>query len=116
MKIFDKNTNNLIAELGIEEFLRQGGKRHYEILFKEEAPSEILTEREIFFEFTKEEISNSATDHIYKFYPLWKQININSFGTSQEKLKLKSFVSKVIEWTDSDNPQIFDSTLENILP
>lgn len=116
MKIYNAKTEEFILELPLDIFISQGGEEHYSILYKEENPSEIYCRRTLKYEFNKEEINVAATTHIYKYYPIWKQSNIISFGTDSEKTKMSVFIQTVISWTDSQNPQLLDGSLDQILP
>lgn len=116
MKLYNADTEEFILELPVEIFISQGGEEHYSVLYKEENLSEIHSRRTLRYEFNKEEISSFATNHIYNYYPIWKQQNIISFGSDEEKQKMNQFIQLVISWTDSSNPQLFDGSLEKIIP
>ena len=116
MKLYDADTEEFILELPLEIFISQGGENHYNVLYKEENPSEIHSIRNLKYEFNKEEISSAATTYIYKYYPIWKQSNIISFGSDEEKNKMNQFIQSVILWTDSNSPQLFNGSLEEITP
>ena len=116
MKLYNAETEEFILELPFDIFLSQGGEEHYSVLYKEENPSEIYCRRILRYEFNKEEINDAATKHIYKYYPIWKQSNIISFGNDSEKTKMNNFIQAVITWTDSENPQILNNSLDDIVP
>jgi len=115
MKVFEKETNDLVVEIDIKTFLGQGGEETYSILFKEDNVEEIYKVRELVYEFTEQEISEAATSYIYKFYPIWKQVNIHSDGSEEEKTKMKKFIDSVKHWANND-PNLFNDSLGNIIP
>jgi hypothetical protein len=116
MRIIDLNSNQLVIDIAIEIFLSQGGEMHYRRVYQQDNPTQLDFVRDIRYEFTVAEISRAATDHIYKYYPIWKQFNIGNFGNQEEKTKLENFINRVRVWCDSENPQIFDNSLDQILP
>jgi hypothetical protein len=116
MRVYNKKDKSLIVDIDIKTFLFQGGEEAYSVLYKEENVEEVYEIRELVYEFEDYEISEYATNHIYKYYPIWKQVNIDRSGSDEEKNKMVDFINRVKEWTNSENPQLLDDSLTNILP
>lgn len=75
------------------------------------------TDEQVYIEWTQEEINQFAQDHIYKYYPLWKQSNISREGTEEQKNTMSTFINAVRDWSNqSPLPDGFDGSLELITP
>jgi len=73
------------------------------------------TDEELYVEWEKSEINQFAQEHIYKYYPVWKQSNILREGNEVEILKMSSFIDAVRAWSNQENPDPWDGSLENII-
>jgi len=71
---------------------------------------------EIYIEWEASEINQFAQDQIFKFYPLWKQQNISLEGNEAKIAKMTTFINAVRAWSNSENPDPWDGTLEEITP
>ena len=75
------------------------------------------TDEELYIEWTQEEINEFAQEHIFKYYPLWKQSNISREGTEEQKSTMSTFINAVRAWSNqSPLPDGFDGSLELITP
>ena len=73
------------------------------------------TDEELYIEWEKSEINQFAQDHIYNYYPVWKQSNILREGSEIEILKMSTFIDAVRAWSNQENPDPWDGSLENII-
>lgn len=74
------------------------------------------TDEEVYIEWEKEEINEFAQEHIFKYYPSWKQSNILRENNPQEVTKMGNFIDSVRAWSNQVNPDPWDGSLELILP
>ena len=84
--------------------------------FTQEPPVLVYTktDEELYIEWEKSEINQFAQDYIYKYYPSWKQSNILREGNEVEILKMSTFINAVRDWSNQENPDPWDGSLENI--
>lgn len=73
------------------------------------------TDEELYIVWEQSEINQFAQDHIYKYYPSWKQSNILREGNEVEILKMSTFINAVRDWSNQENPDPWDGSLENII-
>ena len=71
---------------------------------------------QVYVVWEKSEINEFAQNHIYKYYPAWKQSNILRDNNSNEISKMGTFIDAVRAWSNSDNPDPWDGSLELIVP
>ncbi|WP_018691536.1 hypothetical protein [Algicola sagamiensis] len=45
-----------------------------------------------------------AYHYITRYYEIWRQLTIDRVGSNAEKTKMFTFIDKVRDWTESDNP------------
>ena len=45
-----------------------------------------------------------AYNYITRYYEIWRQLTIDRVGSSAQKTKMFTFIDKVRDWTESDNP------------
>ena len=74
------------------------------------------TDEEVYIEWTNEEINEFAQEHIYKYYPSWKQSNILRENDPQEVTKMGNFIDSVRTWSNGQNPDPWDGSLDLIQP
>lgn len=74
------------------------------------------TDEELYIIWEKSEINQFAQEHIYKYYPNWKQSNILREGTEVDILKMSTFINAVRDWSNQENPDPWDGSLEQIIP
>ena len=72
------------------------------------------TDQELYIEWEQSEINQFAQDYIYKYYPSWKQSNILREGNEVEILKMSTFINTVRDWSNQENVDPWDGSLENI--
>ena len=84
--------------------------------FTQEPPVLIYTktDEELYIEWEKSEINQFAQDYIYKYYPSWKQSNILREGNDVEISKMSTFINAVRDWSNQENPDPWNGSLENI--
>lgn len=74
------------------------------------------TDEEVYIEWNQEEINEFAQEHIFKYYPSWKQSNILREGDQTEITKMGTFIDSVRSWSNGENPDPWDGSLESIIP
>lgn len=74
------------------------------------------TDEEVYIEWEQSEINEFAQEHIFKYYPSWKQSNILRENDSQEVTKMGNFIDSVRTWSNGQNPDPWDGSLESIVP
>lgn len=74
------------------------------------------TDEEVYIEWTNEEINEFAQEHIFKYYPSWKQSNILRENDPQEVTKMGNFIDSVRAWSNGQNPDPWDGSLDLIQP
>lgn len=74
------------------------------------------TDEELYIEWEKPEINEFAQEHIFKYYPSWKQSNILRENDSQEVTKMGIFIDAVRGWSNQANPDPWDGSLDLITP
>ena len=74
------------------------------------------TDEELYIVWEQSEINEFAQNHIYKYYPTWKQSNILRENNSEEVTKMGSFIDAVRAWSNQPNPNPWDNSLEQIIP
>lgn len=62
------------------------------------------------------DINYIAGEHIRKYYPEYKQLNILRSGTETEQQTMNTFIDAVRAWANSANPDPWSGALEQILP
>ena len=74
------------------------------------------TDEELYIEWEQSEINEFAQNHIYNYYPTWKQSNILR-GNNQEQITLMgNFIDAVRTWSNQENVDPWDGSLEEIIP
>lgn len=83
-----------------------------------EPPTLVYTksDEELYIEWEASEINQFAQDQIFKFYPLWKQQNISLEGNEVKLARMTTFINAVRAWSNGENPDPWDGTLELITP
>lgn len=76
----------------------------------------LIGQDDCWIEWEKGDINFIAGEHIRKYYPEYKQLNIMRSGTLEEQEKMTKFIDAVRNWANSENPDPWDGTLELILP
>lgn len=61
-----------------------------------------------------EEARRLAGEHINKYYPTYKQLNLLRSGTKAEKDKMDTFINACRDWSNGENPD--PAALEAIQP
>lgn len=51
-----------------------------------------------------------CADHIAKFYPMWKQINVVRSGNAAEIQKMGAFIDACRNWSNQSDPKLEDLT------
>lgn len=74
------------------------------------------TDEELYIEWENSEINEFAQEHIFKYYPSWKQSNILRENDSEEVTKMGIFIDAVRDWSNQTNPDPWDGSLELIVP
>jgi hypothetical protein len=74
------------------------------------------TDEELYVEWDNSEINEFAQNHIYKYYPSWKQSNILREGTEEQKSQMGTFINAVRDWSNGENPDPWSGLLEEIIP
>jgi hypothetical protein len=74
------------------------------------------TDEELYAEWENSEINEFAQEHIFKYYPSWKQSNILREGDQTEITKMGTFIDSVRSWSNGENPDPWDGTLDLIQP
>lgn len=74
------------------------------------------TDEELYIEWEKSEINQFAQEHIYKYYPSWKQSNILREGNEVDILKMSTFINTVRDWSNQENPDPWNESLTSIIP
>jgi len=74
------------------------------------------TDEEFYAEWENSEINEFAQEHIFKYYPSWKQSNILREGDQTEITKMGTFIDSVRSWSNGENPDPWDGTLDLIQP
>jgi hypothetical protein len=67
-------------------------------------------------EWELDDIRYISGEYIRRYYPEYKQLNIIRTGTEQEQTKMTTFIDAVREWSNGENPDPWDGTLEQIVP
>jgi len=83
-----------------------------------EPPTLVYTksDEELYIEWEASEINQFAQEQIFKFYPLWKQQNISLEGNEVKLARMTTFINAVRAWSNSENPDPWDGSLEEITP
>ena len=74
------------------------------------------TDEELYIEWENSEINEFAQEHIFKYYPSWKQSNILRENDPQEVTKMGIFIDAVRNWSNQENVDPWDGSLELITP
>jgi len=74
------------------------------------------TDEELYIEWENSEINEFAQEHIYKYYPSWKQSNILRDGNQEQITLMGNFIDAVRTWSNQANPDPWDGSLEQIIP
>lgn len=77
---------------------------------------ELVGQDDCSIEWELDDIRYIAGEHIRRYYPEYKQLNIIRTGTDEEQAKMTAFIDAVRAWSNSENPDPWDSTLEQIVP
>lgn len=67
-------------------------------------------------EWDLDDIRYIAGEHIRKYYPEYKQLNIMRTGTPEELEKMTTFIDAVRVWSNSESPDPWSGTLELLVP
>jgi hypothetical protein len=86
--------------------------------FEQDPPALVhtKTDEEFYIEWENSEINEFAQEHIFKYYPSWKQSNILRENDPQEVTKMGIFIDAVRDWSNQANPDPWDGSLELIVP
>jgi hypothetical protein len=76
----------------------------------------IKTDEEVYIEWSNEEINKFAQEHIFKYYPSWKQSNILRENDLEEVTKMGNFIDSVRSWSNQGSPDPWDGSLDLIIP
>jgi hypothetical protein len=74
------------------------------------------TDEELYIEWEQSEINEFAQEHIFKYYPNWKQSNILRENDSVEVLKMGTFIDAVRNWSNQEGADPWDGSLDTIIP
>jgi hypothetical protein len=74
------------------------------------------TDEELYIIWEQSEINNFAQEHIYKYYPSWKQSNVLREGNEQELLKMSNFINAVRAWSNQESPDPWNGSLDIVVP
>jgi hypothetical protein len=74
------------------------------------------TDEELYIEWENSEINEFAQEHIFKYYPSWKQSNILRENDTEKVTKMGVFIDAVRDWSNQENPDPWDGSLELIIP
>jgi hypothetical protein len=77
---------------------------------------ELVGQDDCWVEWEQDDINYIAGEHIRKYYPEYKQLNIIRTGTVAEQDQMTAFIDAVRAWSNSDSPNPWDGSLEQILP
>jgi tRNA(Ser,Leu) C12 N-acetylase TAN1 len=77
---------------------------------------ELVGQDDCSVEWDLDDIRYIAGEHIRRYYPEYKQLNVIRTGTEQEQAKMTVFIDAVRAWSNSENPDPWDGTLELITP
>ena len=67
-------------------------------------------------EWELDDLRHIAGEHIRRYYPEFKQLNIMRSGTAAEQEKMTTFIDAVRAWSNSDAADPWDGSLELIVP
>lgn len=87
--------------------------------FTKTPPELIYTkpDSQVYMVWEVSEINQFAQNHIYQYYPIWKQANITREGTPEEITKMSTFIDAVRVWANQiPLPNPFDGSLQQIVP
>ena len=77
---------------------------------------ELVGQDDCSIEWELDDIRYIAGEHIRRYYPEYKQLNVIRTGTEQEQTKMTAFIDAVRAWSNGENPDPWDGTLELITP
>jgi hypothetical protein len=86
--------------------------------FTQEPPVLVYTktDEELYIVWEQSEINQFAQEHIFKYYPTWKQSNILRENDSVEVLKMGTFIDAVRNWSNQEGADPWDGSLDTIIP
>jgi hypothetical protein len=74
------------------------------------------TDEELYIEWENSEINEFAQQHIFKYYPSWKQSNILRENNPDMVTEMGGFIDAVRTWSNQASPDPWDGSLEQIIP
>lgn len=74
------------------------------------------TDEELYIIWDQSEINEFAQQHIFKYYPSWKQSNILRENDSNEVSKMGNFIDSVRDWSNQEGADPWDGSLDEIVP
>ena len=77
---------------------------------------ELVGQDDCSIEWELDDIRYIAGEHIRRYYPEYKQLNILRTGTTAEQENMTTFIDAVRAWSNSENPDPWDGSLDLIVP
>ena len=91
-------------------------RRNVYQLNEETEAYELVGQDDCSIEWELDDIRYIAGEHIRRYYPEYKQLNILRTGTTAEQENMTTFIDAVRAWSNSENPDPWDGSLDLIVP